>query len=116
MYVAETSAMPNLLQELGRLREVTFRAAGEGTDERTDIDRFDFHYKHLLLWSKKKQELVGAYRMGLTAEILPFYVLMASTLVRSFATTNECLKILGQLWSWAVPSCAWNINVNMLPY
>jgi putative hemolysin len=85
VYVAETQAMPNLLQELGRLREVTFRAAGEGTGERTDIDRFDFHYKHLLLWSKNNQELVGAYRMGLTEEILPAYGpdgLYTSTLFR----------------------------------
>ena len=76
---------PNLLQELGRLREFTFRAAGEGTGEHTDIDRFDFHYKHLLLWSKKNQELVGAYRMGLTAEILPAHGiegLYTSTLFR----------------------------------
>ena len=73
VYVAEMRAMPNLLQELGRLREITFRAAGEGTGERTDVDRFDFHYKHLLLWSKASHELVGAYRMGLTAEILPAY-------------------------------------------
>jgi|SRR5947207_561182 len=85
VYLAETSAMPNLLRELGRLREVTFRAAGEGTGQRTDIDRFDFHYKHLLLWSKNNQELVGAYRMGLTAEILPAYGpdgLYTSTLFR----------------------------------
>jgi putative hemolysin len=73
VYVAPADAMPNLLQELGRLREVTFRVAGEGTGERTDIDRFDFHYKHLLLWSKNNRELVGAYRMGHTAEILPAY-------------------------------------------
>ena len=85
VYVATAQAMPNLLQELGRLREVTFRVAGEGTGERTDIDRFDFHYKHLLLWSKNNQELVGAYRMGHTAEILPAYGvegLYTSTLFR----------------------------------
>jgi putative hemolysin len=85
VYITEASAMPNLLQELGRLREVTFRAAGEGTGERTDIDRFDLHYKHLLLWSKTNRELVGAYRMGLTAEIIPAYGpdgLYTSTLFR----------------------------------
>jgi len=71
VYVAAADAIPALLQELGRLREVTFRIAGEGTGERTDIDRFDFHYKHLLLWSKSNRELVGAYRMGHTTEILP---------------------------------------------
>src|ERR1041385_418236 len=85
VYVATAQAMPNLLQELGRLREVTFRIAGEGTGEGTDIDRFDFHYKHLLLWSKSNQELVGAYRMGHTADILPAYGadgLYTSTLFR----------------------------------
>jgi len=85
VYVAAAQAMPNLLQELGRLREITFRTAGEGTGERIDIDRFDFHYKHLLLWSKHNQELVGAYRMGHTADILPAYGtegLYTSTLFR----------------------------------
>ncbi len=85
VYVAETPAMPNLLQELGRLREITFRAAGEGTGERTDIDRFDLHYQHLLLWSKAHHELVGAYRLGLSAEIIPAYGpegLYTSTLFR----------------------------------
>jgi putative hemolysin len=71
VYVADTAEIPNLMQELGRLREVTFRAAGEGTGKRTDLDRFDRYYKHLLLWSKSNRELVGAYRMGLTSEILP---------------------------------------------
>ena len=59
-----------MLQELGRLREVTFRLAGEGTGKRRDLDRFDRYYWHVLLWHKAKQELVGAYRAGNTAEIL----------------------------------------------
>ena len=90
VYVADTPEIPNLLQELGRLREVTFRAAGEGTGKRTDLDRFDRHYKHLLLWSKATCELVGAYRMGLTSEILPHLGpggLYTSTLFRY----NQCV-------------------------
>jgi putative hemolysin len=58
------------MQELGRLREITFRAAGEGTGKSRDLDRFDRNYSHILLWNKSKQELVGAYRAGNTAEIL----------------------------------------------
>ena len=50
---------------------MTFRAVGEGTGKSIDLDSFDHYYKHVLLWSKTKQELVGAYRLGLTAEILP---------------------------------------------
>jgi putative hemolysin len=50
---------------------LTFREAGEGTGRPFDLDRFDRDYWHLLLWNKNKQELVGAYRAGSTAEILP---------------------------------------------
>ncbi len=70
VYVAKASEAPRTLQELGRLREVTFRLAGEGTGKRRDLDRFDRYYWHVLLWHKSKQELVGAYRAGSTAEIL----------------------------------------------
>ena len=50
--------------------KLTFRAAGEGTGKRRDLDRFDCYYWQLLLWNKTKQELVGGYRVGNTAEIL----------------------------------------------
>jgi putative hemolysin len=70
VYLSKGSEAPHLLQELGRLREITFRAAGEGTGKRIDLDRFDQYYWHLLLWHAEKKELVGAYRAGNTAEIL----------------------------------------------
>ena len=70
VYLAKTDETPRTLQELGRLREVTFRLASEGTGKRRDLDRFDLYYWHVLLWHKTKQELVGAYRAGNTAEIL----------------------------------------------
>jgi putative hemolysin len=70
VYAARAPEIPHLLEELGRLREVTFRAAGEGTGKRTDIDEYDAYYWHILLWSKEQQELVGAYRAGNTDEII----------------------------------------------
>jgi len=70
VYAAQAREIPHLLQEVGRLREVTFREAGEGTGKRSDLDRFDRHYWHLLLWSKGQEELVGAYRAGNTSEIV----------------------------------------------
>jgi putative hemolysin len=70
VYMAQATEIPHLLQEIGRLREVTFREVGEGTGKRTDLDRFDRNYCHLLLWNKSKEELVGAYRAGNTAEII----------------------------------------------
>jgi putative hemolysin len=71
VYHATASEIPAVLHEIGRLREVTFRAAGEGTGRNTDLDRFDRYYSHLVLWSRVNRELVGSYRLGHTDEILP---------------------------------------------
>lgn len=71
VYFAKADQIPDLMQEIGRLREVTFRAVGEGVGRSVDLDRFDDSYRHMLLWSRLKSELVGAYRIGLTTEILP---------------------------------------------
>jgi putative hemolysin len=70
VYLAKADETPRMLQELGRLRETTFRLAGEGTGKSRDLDCFDPYYWHVFLWHKSKQELVGAYRAGNTAEIL----------------------------------------------
>ena len=70
VYAARAPELPHLLEELGRLREITFRAAGEGTGRSADLDHFDAYYWHLLLWNKQKQELAGAYRAGNTDEII----------------------------------------------
>jgi putative hemolysin len=61
---------PALLHEIGRLREVTFRAVGEGTGRATDLDRFDDTYTHLCLWDNKQHCVVGAYRIGQVDHIL----------------------------------------------
>jgi len=71
VYLAKADEVPHMVREVGRLREVTFRKAGEGTGKSLDLDRFDDYYWHLLLWHKGKNELVGAYRAGYTSEILP---------------------------------------------
>ena len=71
VYLAAAPEMPQLLRELGRLREFTFRQVGEGTGKSLDLDRFDHYYWQLLLWHKTRRELVGAYRVGNTADILP---------------------------------------------
>jgi putative hemolysin len=70
VYFAKADEIPHLLREIGRLREETFRAVGEGTGLARDLDRFDAHYRHLFLWNRARSEVVGAYRLGLTDEIL----------------------------------------------
>ncbi len=62
--------IPNMIHEIGRLREITFREEGEGTGKPLDLDRFDSYYTHLVLWSRKAQEVAGAYRIGKADEVL----------------------------------------------
>lgn len=61
---ANAQQIPRLLQEIGRLRELTFRAVGEGTGRSSDIDLFDAYYEHLFVWNSELEHLVGAYRIG----------------------------------------------------
>ena len=71
VFAAAASAIPCVLRELGRLRELTFRAVGEGTRKALDLDSFDRYYTHLVLWHKQKLCIAGGYRLGWTQDILP---------------------------------------------
>ena len=57
-----------ILRELGRLREIAFRAVGEGSGRRRDLDGYDDDYFHLVLWDPQALEIVGAYRFIPTAD------------------------------------------------
>jgi putative hemolysin len=70
VYVAAAPDIPGVLREIGRLREVCFRAVGEGTGRAIDLDEFDERYLHLFVWSDSERQIVGAYRVGLTDRIL----------------------------------------------
>ncbi|MEN8836100.1 MAG: lysophospholipid acyltransferase family protein, partial [Polaribacter sp.] len=69
VFFANAKDIPNLLHEIGRLREITFRGVGEGTNKAIDLDKYDKYYYHLILWDNQEKRLVGAYRMGLGKEI-----------------------------------------------
>ncbi len=69
--VAEAGQIPRTMIEVGRQRELAFREAGEGTGQEIDLDRFDAHYKHLILWHKKDAQVAGGYRFASTADVLP---------------------------------------------
>lgn len=64
VWMAAADALPLTLQEIGRLRELSFRAVGEGSGQPCDLDRFDAHYQHLFIWAAAQQRIVGAYRIG----------------------------------------------------
>lgn len=70
VYYAKAAQIPSLLREIGRLREIAFRAVGEGSGSSCDLDKFDEHYLHLFLWDEKNKAIAGAYRMGQTDRIL----------------------------------------------
>ena len=67
---APAEALPNLMHEIGRARELSFRAVGEGTGKALDLDAFDEHYHHLLCWHRDERTLLGAYRIGRLDEIM----------------------------------------------
>lgn len=70
VFYATATQIPSLLREIGRLRELTFRAVGEGTGRAIDLDRFDDDYLHVFVWNDEQRHIVGAYRAGQTDEIL----------------------------------------------
>lgn len=70
IYLVHGTEAPLALREIARLREVTFRAVGEGTGRAADTDRFDAHYRHLFVWHGERQEIAGAYRIAATDVVL----------------------------------------------
>lgn len=73
IYCITAHDSPNVMQEIGRLRELTFRSSGGGTGLEVDIDEFDTcekPYKQLIVWNPKRKEIVGGYRFILGKEAM----------------------------------------------
>jgi putative hemolysin len=94
VFFAKAKEIPNVLHEIGRLREVTFREVGEGTNESIDIDSFDQHYRHMFLWDDDAKKVAGAYRMGLGSEIFPKYGIEGFYLNDLFRFESELYDML----------------------
>lgn len=94
VYAAEASQIPNILHEMGILREHTFRAVGEGSGNACDLDDYDQYYTHLIMWDSRANRLAGAYRMGRTDKILQ--TLGAKGIYNSqfFHFSDKLLKVL----------------------
>lgn len=71
VFLASRSDSPELMHEISRLREITFRKVGEGTGKRYDLDKYDDYYEHLIVWDENELDIVGAYRIGSGQKILP---------------------------------------------
>ncbi|MCS6927951.1 MAG: lysophospholipid acyltransferase family protein [Saprospiraceae bacterium] len=70
VYLVPFSAIPNTMFEIGRLREMTFRAVGEGTGKARDLDEYDLYYLQLIIWDRTASRIVGGYRLGQGDRIL----------------------------------------------
>jgi putative hemolysin len=95
-FLSDAKDIPNLLREIGRLREITFREVGEGTGMDIDLDKYDKYYKHLILWDKQKNKLVGAYRMGLGREIFEKYGIKGFYLNELFTFEPELYEMMSK--------------------
>jgi putative hemolysin len=73
VFCCPSKLIPNMLNEIGRLRETTFRLVGEGTNLSIDIDEYDLYYNQLFIWDNDASCLVGAYRIGMGSEIIQQY-------------------------------------------
>lgn len=70
VFCAAADKLPHVMREIGRLRETAFRAVGEGTGKAFDLDEFDVHYQHLFVWNEASSEIVGAYRIAFTQDLI----------------------------------------------
>ena len=96
VYLAAAEDIPNILREVGRLREITFREVGEGTNEAIDLDTFDTYYHHMFLWDKEKNVIAGAYRMGLGSQIFARHGIDGFYLQDLFRFEPELYKMMSQ--------------------
>lgn len=91
VFVVPTAVIPHIIKEIGRLREVTFREVGEGTNKSTDLDSYDIYYHHLFIWDNVAKMIVGAYRIGKGDEIFYSYG-------KKGLYINELFKIRSQIY------------------
>jgi hypothetical protein len=96
IYLAEYDTAPNVLKEISRLRELTFRKVGEGTGKTYDMDIYDLYYKHIVMWDAENLEIVGSYRLGLTSEIIGKYGKKGLYNASQFTLNNNFDEILNK--------------------
>jgi putative hemolysin len=93
---APSVEIPNIMNEIGRLREITFRDVGEGTNRPMDIDEYDLYYYQLFIWDDVGRKIVGAYRVGKGREIMDIYGVRGFYLQSLFRMHRRMYPILSQ--------------------
>ena len=85
-----------LLREIGRLRELTFRAVGEGTGNALDVDSYDAHYEHIVVWDEAAGKVAGAYRIARGAATLATHGLKGLYTASLFQYTDDVVPRLAE--------------------
>ncbi len=94
VYCAPSLVMPNITTEIGRLREITFRNVGEGTNRKIDIDEFDLYYHQLFVWDENLKQIAGAYRAGKGKDIIDRYGLQGLYIQSLFRINRKFIPVL----------------------
>jgi putative hemolysin len=96
VYCVPSSQIPNILLEIGRLREMTFRQVGEGTNRSIDLDEFDLYYHQMFIWDNETQMIVGAYRIGKGADIIHKFGVRGFYIQSLFRIKDDLQEMLRQ--------------------
>jgi putative hemolysin len=96
VFLAKAAQIPHILRELGRLREITFRQIGEGTNKSLDLDEFDQYYHQMFLWDNEANKIAGAYRMGMGEEIFKEHGIEGFYLNELFTIDVDAYKMMGE--------------------
>jgi putative hemolysin len=96
VYCAPSAEIPHILNEIGRLREITFREVGEGTNRPIDIDEFDLYYHQMFIWDDEEERIVGAYRIGKGKEIMEQYGKRGFYLHSLFRIDDQFVPVLNE--------------------
>ena len=96
VFFSGSHQIPWVLREIGRLREITFREVGEGTNKKIDVDKFDLYYWHLFVYDVDNHQIIGAYRMGFGADILNQFSKKGFYITTLFDLDDQFIPILSQ--------------------
>ena len=96
VYCVPSKKVPNILLEIGRLREITFRQVGEGTNRSIDLDEFDLYYNQMFIWDNDTNMIAGAYRIGKGADIIHQYGVRGFYIQSLFKIKDDLREMLNQ--------------------
>ncbi|MEI7661838.1 MAG: lysophospholipid acyltransferase family protein [Bacteroidota bacterium] len=94
VFCASPAQVPNIMVELGRLREITYREVGEGTNKACDLDEFDKYYDQLFIWDDSEKIIIGGYRIGYGKQILESHGLKGFYIHTLFHIKDEFAPVL----------------------